>query len=78
MIGEQENNCSPMGLNSEVNPSRTRQGHQSYNHRGNMRKQKTENRKQKTENRKQKKEECRTIARKYVNRKQYNIARQFR
>ena len=40
-----------MGLNSEVNPSRTRSGHQSYNHRGNMRKQKTENGKQKTEKR---------------------------
>ena len=57
-----------MGLYSEVNPSRTRSGHQSYNHRGNMRKQKTENRKQK-------KEECRTIEMKYVNRKQYDIAR---
>ena len=55
-----------MGSNSEVNPSRTRSGHQSYNHGGNMRKQKTENRKQK-------KEVCRTIEIKYVNRKQYNI-----
>ena len=44
MIRGQENNCSPMGLYSEVNPSRTRSGHQSYNHRGNMRKQKTEKR----------------------------------